>query len=128
MKITSIERNTLTMLSTEVEAALKDLGDKYGIDLRYNGGNYGGSTGMIKVNLSVRDTGTGQSGDQAMFNAYASFVGISKEAFGKNFTYKGDTFKITGLRPNAPTYPIRAERIRDGKTYCFPVSVAAKAI
>ena len=48
--------------------------------------------------------------------------GLTPEQFGTTFMFRRKEYTITGIRPNAPRYLIRA-RNADGKTYRFPREV-----
>lgn len=109
-------------VSAEVIAALKAVGDKFGIDFRTNGGNIGAGGGMIKLEVNLRDSASGKSQAKIMWDAYCHLYGLAKEDFGAIFHTGRDAYKITGINRSAPKYPIMGERLGDRKGFKFPAS------
>lgn len=119
-KITHIDRSTLGFIQKRVEAALKDLGDELGIDFSYAGGSYGAKS-ALKLDLNVRDTGTGKSSAQTMFERAASMLGLKPHWFGAPFMAQGRQFKITGYKPSARKNCIEIQDVISGRQYvCAP--------
>ena len=114
-------RNEHRLISTEVIAALKEVGDKFGITFSTKGGEIGGTGGMIKLGVDIKDTAGAASRAKTMWDAYAPRLGLDKDDFGAIFVTAQGSYKITGVNPSAPKYPIEAQRVGDRKPYKFPV-------
>jgi len=54
-----------------------------------------------------------------LFEALADGVGLAPEDFGKEFSTGRETFRIVGLDPRRPKYPVSAERVSDGRSFKF---------
>lgn len=123
MTIRTIDRATLGTVTQQFVSELKDLADRLGIDIASGGGQYGGTTGTIKINLSVRDTGMGKSGAQQEFEHYARSYGIDPAAFGKDFAYDArkpwEIYKVSGVNPGSPKYRFSGTRNSDGRSFKF---------
>jgi len=53
------------------------------------------------------------------------FNGLASEDFGREFSTGSETFRITGIEPRRPKYPIKAERLTDRRGFKFsPENVA----
>lgn len=128
MNITNIGRSELGAISRDVKTCLKEIGDKYGIEIDMAGGTYGGITGTIKLSLSVRETVEGKNGAKQEFESLAPIVGVKKDAYGKRFTYKRKIFEVFGINVGAPVYPIQAKCLSDGRIWRFPVSTVNTAV
>lgn len=127
-KITEISRSNLNMLGTAFERELKEIGDKYGVTVKYGGGRYGGSTGEIKLRLDVQDAGSGQSGREQEFKMFAAWYDLQASDFGREFWSRGEKFRIVGVNRSAPKYPIICERVRDGASFKFTAFAVKTAL
>lgn len=124
-KLTQINRRDLKHVSDvflkEVQARAAELG----LTASYGGGQYGGSRGTIKIDISLIDTGDGKSGNQTEFEQVASWNGVDKGAFGKTFMFKRDSYTLDRGHPNSPKYCFGATR-SDGTSFKFPAAVIKK--
>jgi hypothetical protein len=83
-----------------------------GIDLRW------GFDVGFRVSIPLPD-GTTLDPDQLRFEAFAEAFGLTPADYGRQFSTGRDTFRITGIDPRRPKYPISAERIPDGQGFKF---------
>ena len=51
--------------------------------------------------------------------ALAEEFGLSPDAFGHEFSTEREWFRVAGIDPRRPKYPISVTRIPDGKCYKF---------
>lgn len=63
--------------------------------------------------------GTTLDPEQLRFEALAEAFGLSASDFGREFSSGRETFRITGIDPRRPKYPISAERVPDGQGFKF---------
>lgn len=59
---------------------------------------------------------------EAMWKAYCKQYGFEPYHLGAIFVLQGTAYKITGIRPSAPRFPIIGERMSDGRGFKFPAA------
>lgn len=124
MKITTFDRSEHRRLSAAIEAALKKVGDDFGVDLTAAGGVFGENRPHIKIAVTVRDNGSGMSSEHANFNRYCAMYGLKPEHFGQNIILDRTAYEIVGIKTSSGKYPIQIKRIFDGKVFgCSALSV-----
>ena len=57
-----------------------------------------------------------------MWRYYATSYGFKLDDLGREFTSRGVRYKITGIEPSRPKYPISAERVHDKRAFKFGAS------
>lgn len=72
----------------------------------------------FRVSIPLPD-GTVLDPERLRFEALAEAFGLSADDYGRQFTTGRETFRITGLDPRRPKYPISAQRIPDGQSFKF---------
>ena len=82
------------------------------IDLRWNF-DFG-----VRVSIPLPD-GSTLDPERMLFEALAEEFGLSQDDFGREFSTGPELFRIAGIDPRRPKYPISATRISDGKGYKF---------
>lgn len=88
------------------------------MDLRFNF-EFG-----VRVSIPLPDGSTLEP-ERMLFEALAEEYGLSPDDFGREFSTGRERFRIAGIDPRRPKYPISALRIPDGKGYKFtPENVA----
>lgn len=88
------------------------------MDLRFNF-EFG-----VRVSIPLPDGSTLEP-ERMLFEALAEEYGLSPDDFGREFSTGRERFRIAGIDPRRPKYPISAIRIPDGKGYKFtPENVA----
>ena len=63
--------------------------------------------------------GTALDPERLRFEALAEAFGLSAADYGRQFITGRDTFRIVGIDPRRPKYPVSAERIPDGQGFKF---------
>lgn len=86
--------------------------DITGVDLRW------GFDAAFRVSIPMQD-GTALDPERLRFEALAEAFGLSPADFGRQFDTARERFKITGIDPRRPKYPVSAERIPDGQGFKF---------
>ena len=100
-----ITKKMLVDIRPEIEEALKEVADKFGISMSLGNGVYGGLEGHFK--LLLRTTGeNGETKESEDFKRYASSYGLKPEWFGKTFTHQGETYTIGAILPKKRKMPI----------------------
>jgi hypothetical protein len=88
------------------------------VDLRW------GFDAAFRVSLPLPD-GTALDPERLRFEALAEAFGLSPADFGRRFATGREQFKITGIDPRRPKYPVSAERIPDGQGFKFTAEQVA---
>lgn len=128
MKITNFTRSEHTRLSAAINAALKQVGDDFGVDLTPVGGVYGNNNAHVKVSVTVRDTGAGMSSSESEFRRMASLYGMKPDWYGEAVILQGTAYEICGIKPSAPKYTVQIKRCHDGKIFGCTVSTVTRQL
>jgi hypothetical protein len=83
-----------------------------GVDLRW------GFDAGFRVSIPLLD-GSALDPERLRFEALAEAFGLSTADYGRQFSTGREQFKITGIDPRRPKYPVSAERIPDGQGFKF---------
>jgi hypothetical protein len=130
-KITSFEKSDVLAISAEVKAALQVIADKYGITLSPKGRTYRRDAMPVFFEFTITAVSAdGQvlSREAQDFQKYAAEFTFEPTDLGREFTNRGETFRIVGLKPNAHAYPILGQNVKTGKVYKFPPSIKLRLL
>jgi len=72
----------------------------------------------VRVSIPLPD-GTTLDPDRMLFEVLAAEYGLSPGDFGREFSTGRERFRVAGIDPRRPKYPISVVRIPDGKGYKF---------
>lgn len=72
----------------------------------------------VRVSIPLPD-GSTLDPERMLFEALAEEFGLSPDDFGREFSTGQERFRVAGIDPRRPKYPISATRIPDGKGYKF---------
>jgi len=86
--------------------------DITGLDLRW------GFDAAFRVSIPLPD-GTALDPERLRFEALADAFGLSPADYGRQFSTGRELFRITGIDPRRPKYPVSAERIPGGQGFKF---------
>lgn len=73
---------------------------------------------VFRVSIPASD-GTAFNLDKDRFEFLAEHYGLQPSDFGREFRTGSERFRITGIDPKRPRYPISAERIPDRRGFKF---------
>jgi hypothetical protein len=109
-------------LQREMLAACQTVADAYGLSV-VDGGMRdmnlrAGFEFGVRVGIPLSD-GSIFEPDKAMFELMAESYGLASGDFGREFSTGNETFRITGIEPRRPKYPIKAERLTDRRGFKF---------
>ena len=109
-------------LSDEMLKACQDVAARHGVmvgakgiaavDLRW------GFDPAFRVSIPLPD-GTAFDPERLRFEALAEAFGLSAEDYGRQFSTGRETFRLIGIDPRRPKYPISAEPVPDGQGVKF---------
>ena len=89
-----------------------------GVDLRL------GFDLTVRVSIPLPD-GSTLDLEQLRFEALADAFGLSASDYGRTFSTGRESFRITGLDPRRPKYPVSAERVPDRQGFKFTAEQVA---
>jgi hypothetical protein len=103
----------------QIEDALKELGERLGIDFKLGRGTYNASgvSGSFALEMAAHDAATGKSGAQVLFERLAPRYGLTGEDYGREFTYQRNRYKLVGINPKSPVNCLTIARVPDGKEF-----------
>lgn len=127
-KLTEITRAALRDIGTDFARELREVCDRWGIDVEPAGGRYGGTIGEVRLKISVRETASGQSAARAEFGLYCRRYGLSPEDHGRIFLCQGIAYRIAAIKPSRDRFPISAERIHDRRAFKFPADTVRRGL
>ena len=73
---------------------------------------------VVRVSIPLPD-GSTLDPDRMLFEALAEDFGPSPDDFGREFSTGRERFRVVGIDPRRPKYPVSATRVPDGKGYKF---------
>lgn len=128
-KMRQFNKTNLKDLRSAINAALKDVGERYGLDIHLGSCKYQSSGATWKLETSILDSDGANKQLKEDFEFYATMRGFDKDDFGKEFTDgHGDRFEITGWLPRRKRYPVQAKNVKTGKTFIFPVNSVLRGL
>ena len=109
-------------LQKQMLQACQNVVDEYGLIIA-DGGllDMNSRTGFdfeVRVRIPLPD-GSIFEPDKAMFEIMAESYGLQPNDFGRVFTTGRETFRIVGIEPRRPKYPIKVERLPDRRGFKF---------
>ena len=66
--------------------------------------------------------------EKEFFAAAAEHIGLKASDFEREFSVDGDRYRIIGIDPRRPKYPISAERISDRRACKLPIDQVVKLL
>ena len=131
--IKAFDKQNLKNLRTDLDAAFKQITQKYGVrieigTIRFDSVEASGKIKMVAMGDPTAAADPRQAAlakAQNEFKAYAASFGLKPEQFGATFTFGREQYKLAGLNIKARKRPVLGTSVRDGKTYVFPESVIA---
>ncbi|MBC8421942.1 MAG: hypothetical protein H8E03_00820 [Pelagibacteraceae bacterium] len=118
-----LDRNTVKMISSDIEKALGDVATKYNVEIKHGNASYGSENMSLKLKVStIGNDGSVMTKEATDFNTYASMYGITK-SLGDVINYMGGEYKIVGFKPRSKKWPVIVEKLNHGGRYKFPVDI-----
>src|SRR5271157_6018674 len=131
--IKEFDKNNLTTLRNDFDAAMRQLAQKHGVRIRLKTLRYDSlkANGTVEF-VAIGDASTAadpQAAQLAIYKAefakYAASFGLKPEQYGATIKSGRDTYKLVGLKPRSPKRPILAQNVADGKVYILTESAIA---
>lgn len=121
-QIKSFDHKQAKELQQVAQEALVAAMAPYGIKVVYKGGSFDSNTFKPRFELIA----SGADPEKKKFESYCNWFGLKPEHHGKEFWSHGKCYKLVGLEPNRPKFPLIAVD-GAGKRFKFTVD-AVKAI
>jgi len=104
---------------------VKELEDKYKVDISMGRISYSTTSFSSKMEVVRSQSEDGSKIDIAFekFKEHATYMGLKDSDYGRVFTSGRKKYRITGIKPRSPKYPIIAEDVKSGTSYKFPIGV-----
>jgi len=122
--ITSFSRSTCSQLRDDLNAALKAVSEKHGIDISIGNMSFNAATINTKVTLQTRNTDTANRANSYLLAKY----GLPTNAIGMTVVCRGVAHTITGINKSKRSYPIITKRVSDNMTVNFGARWVAMAL
>ena len=121
-KIREFNKVSCVLVREEIKKTLQGLAEELGLFINTGSGTFSPNELTLRLSISLQEGFDGKSGKQAEFERYSFGFGIPDKSFGKKFSYGGEIFTITGIRPKARKNPVLATNSK-GKEFIFPVDI-----
>jgi len=112
----TLTKSGMQQIRKAVESALKDIGVELGVSLQLGRGSFRTNEGHFRLNVLASGDGE-KSVEAANWELHCTRYGLEVSDLGKTIEAHGMRFKITGIMPSRPKYPILAEKLSDGRKY-----------
>lgn len=106
-------------LASEAERMLETFAQMRGLKIQRAKGKSAPGLFSISISLVRADSATPPSDTQEArdWDRGCARFGLPTGAVGKFFTSRGTVYKVAGLMPSRPKFPVLAERADDGKRF-----------
>jgi hypothetical protein len=81
----------------------------------------------FRVSVPGRE-GEERKRNKEIFTVAAEHIGLKATDFEREFSVEGDRYRITGIDPRRPKYPIDVERVSDRRSFKFPIDEVVKRL
>jgi hypothetical protein len=113
--ITKMDRDATRRINDALKNALESTAALLGLNVSVRGGTFDPLDGTFRPRIEFSVAGA----DRLAFDRVCELVGLTPEDFGREFTSRGRTFRVTGVNPRSPKFPIVATCVETGRPYKF---------
>lgn len=109
--------------------ALAAVEDQFNVKIKIKGGTFNDTMFTAKIECAeIASDGTVQTATRSDFKDMAEFFGLDAADLDAEFRVMGQSYRITGMKPHNPKFPILAKRVSDDRGFKFPSEVVADAL
>ena len=137
--ITKFDKTNLKTLHAELRTAVEAIAAKHGIVAIDRSGSYSPDGSEYTQGFRFRTVPTSQpiqtadkiavvpaSGlpttvEARLFAADATQIGLDASDYHRTFTFRGNQYRVLGIKLNRFKFPVSVERLPDGKKFKMPV-------
>ena len=129
MKIDTFNKASCRVLRNVVEETLQEVAKEHGVCIKVGSGSFSGNNFTFKVEASVIGAnGIALSKEAESFKMLAKAYNLEASDLHREFTFRGDAYKIKGLSSRSEKFPILATKLSDGKTFKFPSDLISELL
>jgi hypothetical protein len=116
------DRQTLRILSRDVEDALEELGVKHEVTFRMAGGSFAqdANTAKLKLEITMNNSDLPSQMEQE-YHQHMSYYNLPP--FGASLHLHGKNYKAVGFKSRNRKYPLIMENTDTGGKFKFPLDV-----
>jgi len=131
----NVDAPTARRIGAEIDAAVKEILGRYGLEATTSKLKYGPSFGYAVSGNTVNLNDAGINLDSEAARAwqtlgvyelnilgYSKDDVLAKDLLGVEWEQQGRTFKFTGFNARRPKFPLEGVDVLNGKGYKFPIS------
>lgn len=111
-------RDNLKELRGVLQGYFREIKENYGVDIRIGSMTYDANKFTARIEANILPEGKTLA--EADFEEHARVWGLMEADLGREFRFKGDTYRIIGARPRARKYPIIGMQLSTGRKFVFP--------
>ncbi len=113
----NVKKQEFINFRNEVNEALKEISNKYNIDLKAGNITYTNNSFTCKLEAKAKEI-DGKSYEQIEFEKYCMIYNLKPTDYNKLIQYCGNTYILVGFKPRSGKYPILAKK-DDGKLISY---------
>lgn len=117
-----INRETAKQISAEAQEALQAVAERHGLEVTVGGGSFDAGSFRPKIEFKTAEA------DESEWARYAPLFDLPADAYGQEFTSSGRRFRITGIKPRSPKWPVVGVDVTTGQTFKFTVEGVQRAL
>ena len=129
--ITKFDRGNVEDVRREAMAAVNAALAAYGLQTAYAGGRYSDDKFSIKIDLNIMAESESGEAMPASFPRDAARCGLPADCYGAEFSFRGDRYKVCGIKPRNRKYPVICERMTgfgSGRNYKMEIWCVKNAL
>lgn len=114
----TLNRSNVREMSEAFMESLQPLEAVYGIKISYRGGRFSSSNVTFKIEAAVVGAGGEvQSKEREDFKNFSRQFGLNPTWLDQEFSWAGNTYKVTGLKTRCWKSPVLVTQVRNGKVF-----------
>lgn len=118
MKINTFDKDTIKMIRGELQLAIRDIENRYGIQLTAGRAKFGQKSASISIDMATIDSnGEIVDHDREFLIANLTWVGLKSEHLDTAIRIGNDTFKINGYKRARYAKPFSLISMTNGQKY-----------
>ena len=124
-------RQIRSMVQDGMNTIAEKISDLFGenIKIEVDSGRFSTQNVGFKIEVArCNKDGVAQTPEVANFSWTCIAFGLEPTDLHREFMFRNEKYKITGIKPRRYRYPISASRVRDGRGFKFPPDVVKKGL
>lgn len=118
MKIYSFDKETIRMIRSELQLAVRDIETRYGIQLTAGRAKYSEKSASMTIDMAtISNNGEVLDREREFVIANLTWLGLKAEHLEATFRIGNDTFKLKGYKRARHAKPFSVVSVTTGMTY-----------